>query len=202
MSDGVNWLLDSYSEGFCVAFCEGVTQEEFIRRIGGDPAHTLMLTRAQAEAINLAGRYPEMSDLEYYDLDDDELRESGFMEPGAEIVRTGRISEWAFAIQSFGAFLSESQIARQGSHGTRYVSFGRTVNMAAWVQYAIDGELMNSFDPLHPPRGRSLAGLQINELGNSDDPASAVLAHLEERFHIAIPIDADEQSLLTISLRR
>ncbi|MGV9913397.1 DUF6461 domain-containing protein [Streptomyces tendae] len=199
MSDGIQWLPESFSEGFCVAFCEGVTAEEFILKIGGDPNRCLMLTREQAESIDLASRYPEEEDLESYDLDADELRETGFLRSDVEVLRIGSTHGWAFAIQSFGAYLSDASIARKVSRGSRYISFSQTVNMAAWVQYVIDGRVINSFDPVHPVAGPT-EGLRVDEL--EDAPTFAILTQLEERFHLDVPKATDVQPLMTVSLRR
>ncbi|MEU6455024.1 DUF6461 domain-containing protein [Streptomyces sp. NPDC047065] len=201
MNDGVQWLPGSYSEGFCVAFCEKETSEGFIRRLGGNPAHCLMLTREQAEAVDLAGRYPEESDLEHCDLEEDDLRSAGFLIPEGEVIRVGSANGWAFAIQSFGSFLSDPSVAREASRGSRYISFGRTVNMAAWVQYAVDGDLINSFDPIHPVAGPS-EGIDVEELQESADPTSVVLAQLEGRFQLETPRMTEFAPLLTATLGR
>ncbi|MER6678749.1 DUF6461 domain-containing protein [Streptomyces sp. NPDC000983] len=201
MSDGVTWLPESFSEGFCVAFCEGVSLEDFILRLGGNIDRSLMLTREQVEAIDLASRYPEMNELESYDLNEDELRDTAFMHPDAEIIRMGCISGWAYAIQSFGSYLSSPVTARQASRDTRYISFGQTVNMAAWVQYAVDGELVNSFDPLHPVGGSS-EGIRVEGLEDSHDPAFSVLTQMEERFHLEIPRSTDIQPMMTVCVGR
>ncbi|WAU78387.1 DUF6461 domain-containing protein (plasmid) [Streptomyces sp. Qhu-G9] len=201
MSDGVQWLPNSFSNGFCVAFCEEVTPNDFIFRLGGSPDRSLMLTREQAEAIDLASRYPDENDLESYDLNEDELKETGFLRSDAEVIRVGSANGWAFAIQSFGSFLSDSSIAREASRDGRYISFSRTVNMAAWVQYALHGELINSFDPIHPDAGGG-EGIQTEGLDLSDDPASAILAQLEGRFNLEVPRTIEVQPLTTISLHR
>ncbi|MGV9967633.1 DUF6461 domain-containing protein [Streptomyces olivaceus] len=199
MSDGMQWLTRSFSEGFCVAFREGASPEEFIVTIGGDPTRSLMLTRAQAESIDLASRYPDEGDLESYNLDTDELRATGFLQPDVEVIRVGSFNGWAFAIQSFASFLSDSVVAREASRGSRYISFSQTVNMAAWVQYAVDGDLVNSFDPIHPVAGPA-DGLYVDELGQ--DATSAVLLQLEERFRLGVPSSTDVQPLMTVSLSR
>ncbi|MFH9439021.1 DUF6461 domain-containing protein [Streptomyces rochei] len=199
MSNGIQWLRHSFEEGFCVAFCEEITPEDFIRRIGGDPSKSLELTREQAEVIDLASRYPEEEDLESHDLDADELREIGFLRPDIEVLRVGSANGWAFSLQSFGSFMSDSGIARKASRGSRYISFTQTVNMASWVQYAVDGILINSFDPIHPVAGPA-KGLQIDALG--ENPSAAMLAQLEERFRLEVPKDTDHQPLKTVALSR
>ncbi|MFL9659563.1 DUF6461 domain-containing protein [Streptomyces sp. PB17] len=199
MSDGMLWLPDSFSEGFCVAFCEGVSPEEFVLKVGGDPNLALTLTREQAESIDLAARFPDEANLEYHDLDEAELREKGFLRSDAEVIRVGYFNGWTFSLQSFGTFMSNPAIALKASRSSRFISFSLTVNMAAWVQYAVGGNMINSFDPLHPVAGPA-EGLHVDDL--EDAPAFATLAQLQERFHLAVPRTTDVQPLMTVALTR
>jgi hypothetical protein len=197
MSDGLQWLCASFPEGFSVAFCEEVTPEDFIRRMGADPARSLTLTRDQAEAIELCSRYPDEDSLEFHDLNEEELRELGFIRPDAEVLRFGQISGWAFAIQSFGSYATNRSIGLEVSRSTRFVSFTRTVNMASWVQYFVNGEVVNSFDPIHPVAGAA-GGIATESLAESEDPASTMLTLLEQEFSLEIPRATDFEPLTSV----
>ncbi|WP_231157106.1 DUF6461 domain-containing protein [Streptomyces sp. CNZ748] len=190
MSDGLVWLQESFPEGFTVAFCEGLSPQGFIEALGGELNSTLMLTRDQSEAIELYGHFPEDTDLEAFDLDKEELNDMGFLRPDTAVLRFGAVNNWAFAIQSFGSFAAAPGVALHASAGRRYISFSRTANMACWFQYVIDGEVANSFDPLHPVQGRA-GGLAVEEISVSDDPVSAVLCCLESQLSLSIPKSSD-----------
>lgn len=194
MSDGLQWLRASFPEGFSVAFCEGATPEDFIRRLGADPDGSLMLTRDQAEAIELCSRYPEEGSLEFHDLDEEELRELNFLRPNAEVLRFGAIAGWAFAIQSFGSYATNRSVGLEVSRATRFVSFTRTANMASWVQYFVNGEVVNSFDPIHPVAADA-TGISVEGLAEAEDPASTVLTRLEQDFSLEIPRATDFEPL-------
>ncbi|MEU6230956.1 DUF6461 domain-containing protein [Streptomyces sp. NPDC047042] len=197
MSDGLQWLRTSFPEGFSVAFCEKVTPEDFIRRMGADPDGALMLTRDQAEAIDLCSRYPDENSLEFHDLDAEKLRELDFLRPNAEVLRFGSIAGWAFAIQSFGSYATNRSIGLEVSRSTRFVSFTRTANMASWVQYFVNGEVVNSFDPIHPVAG-AVGGISVEGLAESEDPTSTVLARLEQEFSLEIPRATDFEPLESV----
>ncbi|MER5876198.1 DUF6461 domain-containing protein [Streptomyces sp. NPDC001910] len=194
MSDGLLWLLESFPEGFSVSFMEGVQPEVFIQTLGGEPEHTLALTRDQAEAIEMHARHPDAIDLDTYDLDEEEMMTNGFIRPGVEVLRFGKAGTWAFAIQSFGSYATSNQLPFHASLGRRFISFSRTTNTACWVQYIVDGTVASSFDPLHPKEGTE-DGFSITEIATSEHPDIATLRYLERQFSLEVPKSSDFRPL-------
>jgi hypothetical protein len=201
MSDGLRWLPESFPEGFSVTFCEGLSGLEVLERMGADPECVLSLTRDQAEILEMCNRSTESVALDPFDLDEEELRHCGFLERDIEVVRAGEIEGWAFTIQSFGAYSTTARRAKNASRGTRFVSFTRTVNTASWMRYAVDGVLVQSFDPLHPKSGDA-GGVAFPGLGGAADPGMRVLEVLEEALGLRAPQSLDFDPLLSASLTR
>ncbi|MCX5057129.1 DUF6461 domain-containing protein [Streptomyces sp. NBC_00452] len=201
MHDGLRWLPGSFPEGFSVTFCEGLSGLDLLQRLGANPECALSLRRDQAEIIDIYNRSPESVDLDSFDLDEDELNDKGFLERGIEVVRAGENGRWAFTIQSFGAYSATTRRAKSVSQGTRFISFNRTVNTASWVQYALNGHLIQSFDPLHPQMNTP-GGVPFPGLVKAEDPGMRVLQVLEESLGLSIPRSSNQTGLLSVPLGR
>ncbi|MEU1131080.1 hypothetical protein ABZ383_14660 [Streptomyces sp. NPDC005900] len=199
MSDGLRWTLQAYPEGFSVSFTKGLDAARLIDRIGPRNASTLLLSREQAEAIDLFNHHPDETDLESVELDEEECRNLGFIDRNVHILRIGEIEGWAFALQSFDTYAASRRIAELASATTRHIAFSCTSNADVWVQYSVDGAVVDSFDPLYPPR-TSEGGLNIRGLEGAADPIASVLTHLESTEGLSIPREADFTSLPSIAV--
>lgn len=141
---------------------------------------------------------------EPYDLDDmdeEALEALGFLRPEANaIIRAGSVEGWSFAIQASTSYVSARNYLPTLSQGTRVVAVTMDVNITQRVEYAVDGRVLSSFDPIFP--GDDI-GADPSALawpaGEPMDPAE-VLEQTGARFGLWVPQDSENQRLPAAAL--
>ncbi|MER5645486.1 DUF6461 domain-containing protein [Streptosporangium sp. NPDC002524] len=123
-SADVAWLARGYELGdqWCLAFARGPDEAEALRRIGADDRSIRLLTCR-------------------------ELIDEGVF-PG--MILAGRLEDWTVLIEPHGWRASEPGVLRALSAGTEAVMVMRQDHSAHLFEYAVDGELVTSFDPMIP----------------------------------------------------
>lgn len=194
MTDGLQWLRDAYPEGFSVVFRASETPEGLLVKMGADPRNILRLTSAEAGAVDIFNYDPDGENLDDAGLDEEELREHGFLNSDAHVLRAGGIEGWAFAIEQYRAYATEPKIAEMLSLGSRYVTFSRSANTDVWVQYAENGVVIDAFDPILPGDATP-TWLSVDEMLASDDSTGHVLGRLESQLALYVPHSAVTERL-------
>ncbi|MET7622682.1 DUF6461 domain-containing protein [Streptomyces sp. NPDC005408] len=174
MNDGLQWLPTVYQLGFCVTFVRDIGIDDMIRRMGGDPSTSLLMTLSQAEQA--------------------ELRDS---EPGA-VLRFGTSGAWSYAAESWGAHGGSGAVLARVSEGTEAVSFSRNERGQKSFSWAESGMLKCTFDPDAPEiRGGADPDALLEALHNvgllpeNEDAAStaAMLTIAEQVFGLGLVRD-------------
>ena len=174
-NDGIQWLPDVFDLGFGVTFARGLSQDELMTRMGGDPSSVSPLTRPEAERLEL------------------EDRDAG------PVVRFGETKDWAFAVESWGTHGGSSAVVRAVSVGTEAVVVAITAKATKTLTYARDGDVVCRFDA-DTPHIRSgtdrdfllpymeregLMSLETEDVNTR----RAVLAVAEQAFGLTLPRD-------------
>ncbi|MFI1226500.1 MULTISPECIES: DUF6461 domain-containing protein [unclassified Streptomyces] len=203
MTDGLRWVCEAYPLGYSFIFCENLTPEEVLERLGARRESVFPLTRVEAQEIEVRNAADEPYDLDYLDnLDVDAVEELGFLRRETDaVVRAGSIDRWSFAIQASTSYTSARNYLPTVSQGTRVIAVSRDVNAVERVEYAVDGRVLSSFDPGIPKYNDGDEPTAF--AWPSDDEAmrsAQVMDHLERQFGLWVPRDSEEQRLPAAAL--
>ncbi|MFD5199797.1 DUF6461 domain-containing protein [Streptomyces sp. NPDC058375] len=200
MTDGLGWIYEAYPFGYSLAFCEGLTPEEVLERLGAERASLHPLTSVEAQEIELRNAADEPYDLD--DLDVEAVEELGFLRRETDaVVRAGSIEGWSFAIQASTSYVSARNYLSALSRGTRVIAVSRDVNAVQRVEYAVDRRVLSTFDPALPAYNdgddpSALAWPADDEVLGS----TQVLEHLERLFGVWVPKASEKQRLPAAAL--
>ncbi|MCX4742471.1 DUF6461 domain-containing protein [Streptomyces antibioticus] len=122
INDGLQWLPEVFPLGFTVTFARALAIDDMVTRMGGDPSSLSPLTRVHAEKLEL------------------ENRDAG------PVVRFGEANNWAFAVESWGAVGSRSDVICRVSISTEAVAATVTASATKSLTYAKNGEIFCRFD--------------------------------------------------------
>ncbi|WP_328724287.1 DUF6461 domain-containing protein [Streptomyces sp. NBC_00259] len=179
--DGVQWLAESYPQGFSVVFVRDLQSAELLARLGCEAAGSPM-TREDAEE---------------HELDDE----------AGEVLRAGECDGWAFAIQSWAAHVLGEGVIGSVSAGTEMVALVSTATIP-WFSYAANGEEVCSFDPGMPwirhgsDPDRLLSAMRSAGLISDDGSAgtacgvTGMLVLAEQEFQVGLSREVDDKPLL------
>ncbi|WP_030598840.1 DUF6461 domain-containing protein [Streptomyces fulvoviolaceus] len=198
MTDGLRWVFEAYPFGCSLLFCEGLTPEEVLVRLGARRESVCPLTRTEAQVVEVRNAADEPFDLDHLeDLDVAAVEELGFLRRETDaVVRAGAIQGWSFAIQASTSYVSARNYLFDLSRGTRVVVAGMDVNATQRVAYAVDGQVLSAFDPGIPvyDDGTDPPALGWPSDGEGMTPLQ-VLGQLETRFGLWVPKDSEGERL-------
>lgn len=118
--DGIAWLRESF-DTYCVTFAKGLSVDELVRRMGGDPARIL----------------PSVSGDDARILARDE----------GPVARLGIGNGWAFALEPASAEGTDRRTLQRVSAGTEAVMLLNSGMPPYWFVHARDGEIAADFEP-------------------------------------------------------
>ncbi|MEU2430974.1 DUF6461 domain-containing protein [Streptomyces sp. NPDC007861] len=177
----MQWLAESYPQGFSVVFVRDVRPAELLARLGCEAAASRM-TREDAEE---------------HELEDE----------AGEVLRAGECDGWAFAIQSWGAHVLDEGVIGSVSAGAEMVALVSTATVP-WFSYAVNGEDVCSFDPGMPwtrygsEPDRLLHAMRAARLISDDGSAGTVrgvngmLVLAEREFRVGLAREVEAEALL------
>ncbi|WP_328499793.1 DUF6461 domain-containing protein [Streptomyces sp. NBC_00457] len=204
MTDGLRWVFEAYPFGYSLIFCERLTPEEVLVRLGARRESVYPLTREQAQEIELRNAADEPYDLDHLDdLDVEAVEELGFLQPEADaVVRAGSIEGWTFAIEASTSYVSARAYLPALSRGTRVIAISRDVNATQRMEYAVDGRILSSFDPGIPAYndGAEPSALAWPSSASGGMTSPQVLEQLESGFGLWIPKASEGQPLPAAAL--
>jgi hypothetical protein len=90
MTDGLRWVAEAYPFGYSLIFCEGLTPEEVLRRLGAPRESVFPLTRHEAQEIEVRNSMGEPFDLDHLEDLDVEAVEDEHVHSGVEPARRRR----------------------------------------------------------------------------------------------------------------
>ncbi|MFF0015150.1 DUF6461 domain-containing protein [Streptomyces sp. NPDC005374] len=197
MTDGLRWVSDAYPFGYSLVFCEGLTPEEVLRRLGARLGSLFPLTRHEAQEIEVRNSMDEPFDLDHLeDLDVERVEELGFLRRSVDaVVRAGTIEGWAFAVQASTSYVSAVGYLPALSRGTRVVTACRDVNAVQRVEYAVDGRVLSSFDPLIPAYDDGAEPSALGPPFREGMESAQVLEELATRFGLWLPKNSEASRL-------
>ncbi|EFE64921.1 predicted protein [Streptomyces viridosporus ATCC 14672] len=80
MNDGLRWVFEAYPFGYSLVFCEHLTPEEVLERLGARRESIFPLTSAEAQEIEVRNTADEPCDFDHLeDLDVEAVEELGFL---------------------------------------------------------------------------------------------------------------------------
>ncbi|MEU6347926.1 DUF6461 domain-containing protein [Streptomyces sp. NPDC047072] len=165
----LSWVEEAYPLGYTLLFCEGLTPEEVLQRLGARRESLYPLTRVEAQEIEVRNSMDEPFELDHPDVET--LEELGFLRRSVDaVVRAGAIEGWAFAIQASTSYVTTRNFLPTLCADTRVLVVSRDINAVRGVAYAVEGRVLPDLD-----------------LG---DPAR-VLEHLERRFGLWVPEESE-----------
>jgi Family of unknown function (DUF6461) len=124
------WLTDHWlRQAFCFSLVRGLDEAEVLRRLGGERSQPRRLSLG--DAAELSGSF-----------------QAGY----PQLVLAGRAGGWVVAVEDNGWEGSRPEVLRALSGGTQAVSVYQNVNALGSFNYAVDGALLVSFEPLFPQR--------------------------------------------------
>jgi Family of unknown function (DUF6461) len=124
------WLNDHWlREAFCITLVRELDQVEVLRRVGAE--HSRPRTLTAAEAGELSGSF-----------------QAGY----PQLVLVARADGWSVAVEGNGWEGSRLEVLRALSGGTQAVSVYRNVEALGYFNYAVDGQVLVSFELLFPQR--------------------------------------------------
>ena len=198
MTDGLRWVAEAYPFGYSLVFCEGLTPEEVLRRLGARRESLFPLTRHEAQEIEVRNAMDEPFGLDHLeDLNVEAVEELGFLRRSVDtVMRAGSIEGWAFAVQASTSYVSAVDYLPALSSGSRVLAASCDVNATQRVEYAVDGQVLSSFDPGIPAYddGVDPSVLAWPPGAGSMSPPQ-VLEYLESRFGLWVPKDSEERRL-------
>lgn len=121
------WLKDDWA--FCFSLVRGLDEVEVLRRFGGERAQPRTLTLA--EAGQLSGSF-----------------HAGY----PQLILVAKAGSWSVAVEDNGWEGTRPEVLRALSRGTQAVSVHSTVGALGHFNYAVDGEVLVSFELLFPHR--------------------------------------------------
>jgi hypothetical protein len=124
---GYAWLKDDWV--FCFSLVRGLDEVEVLRRFGGERSQPRTLTLG--EAGQLSGSF-----------------HAGY----PQLILVAKAGGWSVAVEDNGWEGTRPEVLRALSRGTRAVSVHSTVGALGHFNYAIDGEVLVSFELLFPQR--------------------------------------------------
>ncbi|GAA2662390.1 DUF6461 domain-containing protein [Streptomyces vastus] len=197
MTDGLRWVYEAYDFGYSLVFCEDLTPEEVLERLGARRESVFPLTAFEAREIETRNAADEPYDLDHLDdLDVEAVEELGFLRPSTNaVIRAGSIEGWAFAIQASVSYVSAVSYLPTLSRGIRVIAVSRDVNAVQRVEYAVDGRVLSSFDPLFPAYDDGAEPLALGWPSGERMSPTQVLEQLESRFGLWVPKDSEERRL-------
>lgn len=198
MTDGLRWVFEAYPFGYSLVFCEELTPEEVLERLGARRGSVFPLTRVEAQEIEVRNAADEPYDLDHLDdLDVEAVEELGFLEPSVDaVLRAGAIEEWSFAIQASTSYVSSRVYLPELSRGTRVIAVSRDVNATQRVEYAVDGRVLSSFDPGIPAYDDGADPSAFGWPAGGEGMSSVqVLEYLESRFGLWVPKESEGERL-------
>lgn len=205
MTESLRWLANPRTDNISVIFCKGVSAEKILSLLGGESdAGSVLLTAAEADAIEAYYEYPEMIDLDTVEtLDLESLEGKGFFEPGSKtILRAGSTGGWSFALQNSTAFSVSSDyfnVITRISDGRQVFAYSRNGNAQERIEYAENGVLRAAFDPMAPDDG--IGASIFPPLATETISTAEVLSALEDHFDTGIPQLYNETPLISKVIR-
>ncbi|MER6216240.1 DUF6461 domain-containing protein [Streptomyces sp. NPDC001674] len=186
LADGLTWLPSSFPQGFSVLFARNL-----------EPRRLLELMGCEQDSFEVMDR----DDAEELQQEDPE---------GRSVLRAGSVGEWAFAVQSWGAHVLESEALDDVRAVTETVVVVSTETVP-WFAYAKDGRTLCSFDPGLPDlRDGSdpdillahldASGLRVGGQESNVPPVTAMLELAERAFGLGLPRRVIEQDELLAGL--
>ncbi|MGW0602069.1 hypothetical protein ACWD11_33795 [Streptomyces sp. NPDC002776] len=110
MTDGLRWVYEAYPYGYSLGFCEALTPEEVLERLGVQRESVFPLTAREAREIETRNAADEPNDLDHLDdLDVEAVEELGFLRPSTNaVIRAGSTATegWSVAIQASVSYVS------------------------------------------------------------------------------------------------
>jgi Family of unknown function (DUF6461) len=121
------WLKDDWA--FCFSLVRGLDEVEVLRRFGGERSQPRTLTLAEAGQLSgsFHARYPQL-------------------------ILVAKAGGWSVAVEDNGWEGTRPEVLRALSRGTQAVSVHSTVGALGRFNYAVDGEVLVSFELLFPHR--------------------------------------------------
>jgi hypothetical protein len=198
--NGLRWIADVYPISFTLTLSEGLSPQELLGSLGAEEQHVVPLTRSAALELLIRDAEDHISDLDFLDWEDEtaiaRLTDGGFLPvPPDTIVRAGAVAGWAYALEEFhcrtGAHLAAlSQRGRAWTIHRNAKGFSR-------IEYALQGELVTSFEPdlPHLTHGTPAeAALGFVHTGNEAGDV-AFLRFLEDELGLWLPWEETEAEL-------
>ncbi|MGV4926592.1 hypothetical protein K2224_14285 [Streptomyces sp. BHT-5-2] len=190
MPDGLQWIADGGFDHFCLTFVKGISPQELVARMGGNPEN--MSSPVSLEEVER--------------LD----REQGMM------AFVGMCHEWAFAFEPWSAEGVEEDVIDAVADGTEAVTLFSSFTAPSIFSYVKNGVLVSQFE-IHDVDSGAILGenpgflipgmkqagflLPSGESADPGDPDRCALRLGEEVFGLSVPpINASLQGLSVVSL--
>lgn len=86
MNDGLRWAFEAYPFGYSLIFCENLTPEEVLERLGARRESIFPLTSTEAQEIKVCNAADEPCDFDHLeDLDVEAVEELSCRNPGSNV---------------------------------------------------------------------------------------------------------------------
>ncbi|MFB7260801.1 DUF6461 domain-containing protein [Streptomyces nojiriensis] len=185
MPDGLQWIADAEFDNYCITFAKGLSPEELVRRMGGDPD---LIT----EPMHL----------------DDALQ----LDDGLGMVALiGSENGWAFAVEMASAEGDDREIIEKVSRGTEAIILTKSFASPSMFRLIRDGRSIAEFE-VYQPIAQAVQGddpeaiipamersgflLPNGFSAEPDDDERCALRLAEDEFGLSVPEITSERSML------
>jgi hypothetical protein len=123
------WVEESYWQAACVTFVRGASVDEVMDRFGGDPDTAEWMTLREAVDSSASSDY----------ADDD-----------CQIILADAVGEWVVVVEENGFQATLPEVVKKVSTGAQMVSVFWNVNSDSQFTYAVNGQVITTFDLVFP----------------------------------------------------